>query len=121
MRGAAGAPLPPAGIVDVVAEHDLFGTAASPDVAGGANLTAMPSLHVGWSALAAYAAWLALRRGRPRLALLVWLFPLLMVGVVITTGNHFVLDVVGSALLLLASIGAAAAVEAAGRRLRPER
>ena len=64
----------------------------------------MPSLHVGWSALCAYAAWLALRGKHPRLALLVWLFPTVMVAVVITTGNHYVLDVAGGLLLLALAI-----------------
>jgi membrane-associated phospholipid phosphatase len=67
----------------------------------------MPSLHVGWSALAAYAAWLVLHDRHPRAALLVWLFPALMVVDVFATGNHYVLDVVGSALLLVASIATA--------------
>ena len=45
----------------------------------------------------------------PRVALIVWLFPLVMAAVVITTGNHYVLDVAGSVALLTVSIAAAAA------------
>jgi hypothetical protein len=105
-----------AGVVDVVAQHDPLGAAASRASDRPGNLTAMPSMHVGWSALCAYAAWLALRGAHPRAALLVWLFPLLMVAVVLTTGNHYVLDVVGSALVLLLAVGAAAAFDALGRR-----
>jgi len=105
------------GIVDLVAQHDLFGSTASVDMANGQNhLSAMPSLHVGWSALCAYAAWLALRGGHPRSAWLVWLFPATMVAVVITTGNHYVLDVAGSAVLLVVSIGAIRAWERICRR-----
>ncbi|WP_460626958.1 phosphatase PAP2 family protein [Intrasporangium mesophilum] len=110
-----------AGVVDIVAENDLVDGSPSRDLSNGQNhYSAMPSLHVGWSALCAYAAWLALRRTHPRLSLLFWLFPLLMVCVVITTGNHYVLDVVGSAILLLASIAAALAFEQLrqGRRHR---
>ena len=99
-----------AGIADVVAEHDLPIAGASRDLTNGQNhFSAMPSLHVGWSALCAYAAWLALRDRNPRLALLVWLFPTVMVAVVITTGNHYVLDVVGGLLLLAISIATATA------------
>ncbi len=99
-----------AGIVDVVADHDLIGGGASRDLTNGQNhLSAMPSLHVGWSALCAYAAWLALRDKHPRLALLAWLFPMVMVAVAITTGNHYVLDVAGSGVLLTISIVAAMA------------
>lgn len=64
----------------------------------------MPSLHVGWSAWCAYAVWSALRGAHPRLALLAWVFPLVMAVDVLTTGNHYVLDIVGSAALLALSI-----------------
>ncbi|WP_347352677.1 phosphatase PAP2 family protein [Intrasporangium sp.] len=58
---------------------------ASRDLSTGQNhFSAFPSLHVGWSAVCACAAWLAIRRPRPRTATLVWLFPLVMVAVVIT-------------------------------------
>ncbi|MGH3760760.1 MAG: phosphatase PAP2 family protein [Actinophytocola sp.] len=98
------------GIVDIVAEHDLFGGGGSRDLTNGQNhFSAMPSMHVGWSGLCAYAAWLAARGTHPRLALLAWLFPVGMVAVVITTGNHYVLDVAGTVLLLTISIAAAAA------------
>lgn len=96
------------GIVDIVADHDLLG--GHPSQAPGQNhYSAMPSLHVGWSLWCAYAAWTALRGTHPRLALAAWLFPLLMTGVVLTTGNHYVLDVVGSVILLALSIAATTA------------
>jgi membrane-associated phospholipid phosphatase len=108
-----------AGIVDVVADHDLIGGRASRDLTNGQNqFSAMPSLHVGWSALCAYAAWLALRDKHPRLALLAWLFPMVMVAVVITTGNHYVLDVAGSGVLLTISIVAATAWDRCRRAQR---
>lgn len=93
-----------AGIVDIVAEHDLLGSQAFREAN---NYSAMPSLHVGWSAWAAYGAWYALQRAYPRGALLAWVFPIVMVADVFATGNHYVLDVVGSALLLVASIAVA--------------
>lgn len=113
-----------AGIVDVLAAHDPIAGDASRDFTNGQNhFSAMPSLHVGWSALCAYAAWLAVRSKHPRLALLAWLFPIVMVAVVITTGNHYVLDVAGSVALLTMSIAAAAAWERCcrGRRFGHER
>jgi PAP2 superfamily len=90
-----------AGVVDIVAEHDLLGSQASREAN---NFTALPSLHVGWSAWAAYAAWSRLRGAHPRAALLAWVFPIVMVADVFATGNHYVLDVIGSAVLLVASI-----------------
>jgi len=98
------------GVVDVVAEHDVLGSNASRDTGSGANLySAMPSLHVGWAAWCAYAVWSGLRASHPRAALSAWLFPLVMAADVLTTGNHYVLDVVGSAVLLGVSVAAARA------------
>ena len=100
------------GIVDIVAEHDPVAGEASRDLTTGQNhFSAMPSLHVAWSALCAYAAWLALRAQHPRLAHLSWLLPIGMVLVVISTGNHYLLDVAGSVLLLALSIAAAASCQ----------
>jgi hypothetical protein len=87
------------GIVDVVTQHDIFGGRAQQAGREGAY-SAMPSMHVGWSAWCAYTVWAALRPTRPYLAWTAWLFPALMTSVVIGTGNHYVLDVVGSAVLL---------------------
>ncbi len=90
------------GAVDVVARYDLF---HQESWVNPSHYTAMPSMHVGWSLWCAYAAWTALRG--TRWAPVPWVFPLLMVTVVITTGNHYVLDVVGSVALLAVSIGVA--------------
>lgn len=99
-----------AGIVDIIAEHHIVGGPSSRDIGGGANLfSAMPSLHVGWSAWCAYAAWLALWGSHPRGALLAGLFPLIMVAVVFTTGSHYLLDVVGRVVLLIVAITVATA------------
>ncbi|SEF37270.1 PAP2 superfamily protein [Amycolatopsis pretoriensis] len=90
------------GAVDIVARYDLFHQESWTNPT---HYTAMPSMHVGWSLWCAYAVWTALRG--TRWALLPWAFPLLMVAVVITTANHYVLDVVGSVVLLVAAIAAA--------------
>jgi hypothetical protein len=94
------------GVVDIVAMYDILGH-ASQETGSGQNYTAMPSMHVGLSLWCAYAVWSALRVTHPRLALLSWIFPLLMVADVFATGNHYVLDVVGSIVLLAMSILAA--------------
>ncbi len=96
------------GVVDIIAEHDILAGQPSRDMNSGANhFSAMPSLHVGWSAWCAFAVWSALRGSHPRAALLAWLFPLVMVADVLATGNHYVLDVVGSAVLLIVAIAVA--------------
>jgi hypothetical protein len=107
------------GVVDIVAEHDLLGGHVSRDLGNGQNhYSAMPSLHVGWSLWCAYAVWSVLRTSHPRLALLSWLFPLGMAAVVRTTGNHYVLDIAGSVVLLLTSIAAASAWAGLAERRR---
>ena len=98
------------GVVDVVALHSPIGNHA-PQASGGQVLySAMPSMHTAWSLWCAYVAWSALRTSHPRLAPLPWLFPLGMVATVLTTGNHYVLDLVGSAVLVTASVAAASAL-----------
>jgi hypothetical protein len=110
------------GVVDIIAGHDILNGDATREIGNGQNhFSAMPSLHVGWSAWCAYAVWTALRASHPRWALLAWAFPLGMVAVVLTTGNHYVLDVVASAVLLVVSIGAAAVWGRAVHRWRGTR
>lgn len=103
------------GSVDIVAMYDIFERPG-----GGENVySAMPSMHVCWSLWCAFAVWVALRAAHPRLALLAWVFPMLMIAVVFATGNHYVFDVVGSVVLLSAAI--AVAVLWGALRGNPER
>lgn len=104
------------GIVDIIALHAPFGPNSRDLNSGQNHFSAMPSLHTGWLAWCGYAIWFALRGSRPRLALLGWLLPLTMAATVLITGNHYVLDVVGSAILLIVSIAAVSVVSATGRR-----
>lgn len=81
------------------------GVQSSAGGVGGANqFAAMPSMHIGWSIVAAL--WLAAALPRRRLgALLGGLHVVLMSLAVIVTGNHFVLDIaggIGVALLAVA-------------------
>jgi hypothetical protein len=97
------------GVADIVVEHDLFGDTGSRNLGTGQNhFSAMPSMHVAWSAWCAYAVWAALRPTHPRLSRLAWAFPVVMIAVVLTTGNHYLLDVAGSAALLATAAGVAA-------------
>jgi membrane-associated phospholipid phosphatase len=85
---------------------------------------AMPSLHILWSSWVAYVGWLALsRRGAGRSRWLPWLYPVLTGVVVVVTGTHWVLDLVGGALVFgvaaLAATGLDRAIAArAARRTR---
>jgi hypothetical protein len=95
------------GAVDIVARYDILDRASRESWTSPSHYTAMPSLHVGWSLWCAYAVWSALRGAHPRLALLSWLFPLLMAADVLGTANHYVLDIAGSVTLLALSVAAA--------------
>lgn len=109
------------GAIDVVARHDIVNQAAWTHPS---HYTAMPSMHVGWALWCAYAVWSAMRGTHPRRALLAWLFPLLMALVVLGTGNHYVLDIAGSVILLALSVSlghAAANLLRAPHTIRGER
>ena len=91
------------GIDDVVVQHNTFGAA---DAQSGASplenvYAAMPSLHVGW------ALWVALVvvRSWPssRWTGLAWLYPVATTLVVLSTGNHYLLDAVAGAAVVLAA------------------
>jgi len=100
------------GITDVMAhfaDYGWWGAAASaPRGIGDATnqFAAMPSLHFGWSLWCAIQMWGLGGRGW-RIAAVA--YPTLQVLVVLATGNHFLLDVVGGALCVLAAYGVALA------------
>ncbi len=94
------------GVVDYIATHDILSGAGSGDPRPGLNLlAAMPSMHVAWTTWCAYAVWSVLRPAHPRAAWLAWLFPALAGFVVIATGHHYILDIVGGVALVAAAIG----------------
>lgn len=68
---------------------------------------AMPSLHIGWSlwCISPFLRWGAWRRNA-----LLALYPLATLFAIVVTGNHFVLDAAGGALVLLLGHRLAAAV-----------
>lgn len=104
--------LPNSGFTDTAAKFDqsvyyINGVAAD-------ALSAMPSVHVGWSVLI---AWAVLTVSTSRWRWLIVLHPALTTFVVVATANHYWLDGIVAAALLAASI----AVTEAGRRLIGQR
>jgi hypothetical protein len=91
--------------VDTLAVYG--GTVSSSGGIGGANqFAAMPSMHIGWSLIAA--GWLAVAVPRWRLgAILGAVHVVLMSLAVMATGNHYWLDIVGG----VAVVGAAVALD----------
>ena len=94
--------LQPSVYVDIVGQSHSFGSWHTGTLATAANqLAAMPSMHLGWAAWSALAAWRILPR--KRWTALVWLYPVLTSLDVMATGNHYLSDVVAGALLFAVS------------------
>jgi membrane-associated phospholipid phosphatase len=112
--------LPGAGIRDTLADVHQWGwwsgqTSAPHGLGNLANeFAAMPSLHIAWSV---WAGWLLLRHSRRRVVRVLGAgYPLLTALVVMSTGNHYVLDVLAGAAVIAF---AAAVVLGAARWLSP--
>jgi hypothetical protein len=96
--------LPGAGFVDVVAGSGTWGAweAATSTVGQHANqYAAMPSLHVAWATWVLQVAWTARASGPVRTLAATHL--LVTIGIVLATGNHYVLDVVAGATVATVS------------------
>jgi hypothetical protein len=81
--------LPGTGIVDLAARYGQSVYSAVGSTAGADQLSAMPSVHVAWSVLV---AWAVITRARGRWRWLILLHPAVTVFVVVGTGNHFWAD-----------------------------
>lgn len=82
----------PSKFYDVVAATHAFGSWHTGTLATAANqLAAMPSLHLGWACWSAFAIWRVLPRRR--WSHLIWLYPFATALAVLSTGNHFLMDV----------------------------
>lgn len=105
-----------AGFTDVVASTHAIGSWHTGALASEANeLAAMPSLHIAWAVWCTIAVWrLSARRWLRTIAAI---YPFITAFAVLSTGNHYVLDMFGGLLTILAAM---AIVEAVGR-LRQQR
>jgi PAP2 superfamily protein len=91
------------GFTDVVASTGAFGSWHTGALASQANqLAAMPSLHMAWAAWCALALWQISTRGWVRV--LAVLYPCMTALAVLSTGNHFLFDVLAGLLTLAASV-----------------
>jgi hypothetical protein len=97
------------GYTDTLAQtsaHGWWGAEASaPRGMGGLTnqFAAMPSMHVGWAVWCALAAAVLLA-GHRRLRAAAWLYPLGTLAVVVATANHWVVDGVAGAAVVLAAV-----------------
>jgi hypothetical protein len=108
------------GFTDVVAASGAIGSwHGHSGLASHANeFAALPSLHIAWASWCTLAVWQATRRGWARV--LATVYPFLTTFAVISTGNHFVLDVLAGLLTFAVSVAIVRALEAlrARRRVR---
>ncbi len=82
------------------------------------QLSAMPSVHVGWALLVAIAV---IGAARTRWRWLILAYPAMTTLAVVVTANHFWLDAIVAALLLAAVLAAEAAVRRLGEARRAAR
>jgi PAP2 superfamily len=111
------------GFTDVVAASGAFGSWHTGTLASHANqLAALPSLHMAWAGWCTLAVWRMTTRLWVRA--LAILYPCITALAVLSTGNHFLLDVFAGLLTLAVSVlivQIATAARDASRRQRSER
>jgi hypothetical protein len=91
------------GFADVVASTHAFGSWHTGALASAANqLAAMPSLHMAWAGWCTLALWRM--SGRRSVRVVAVLYPCLTALAVLSTGNHFLLDILGGLLTLALSV-----------------
>ena len=91
------------GFVDVVAATHAIGSWHTGALASHANeLAAMPSLHIAWAVWCTVVVWRISTRGWARALAVV--YPFVTAFAVLSTGNHFVLDVLGGLVAIAVSL-----------------
>jgi hypothetical protein len=106
------------GITDLAARYGESVYAAVGSTAGADQLSAMPSVHVAWSILV---AWAVITRAASRWRWLILLHPVITVFVVVGTGNHYWADGIVAAAIDAAVITTQAMLIRLHRRLRAAR
>ncbi len=105
------------GFTDVVAASHTFGSWHTGALASQANqLAAMPSLHIGWAVWCTAAVWRL--SGDRRLRALAVAYPFLTSLAVLSTGNHFLFDILGGLGAIAVALFAEPLLAKAGGRLR---
>jgi hypothetical protein len=96
--------LPQYGYVDTLVKFHTWGSLADPKLAERSNqFAAMPSLHIGWALWCGITILVLARTSWLRVLGLC--YPVGTLLVIVGTANHFVLDAVGGALVLVVGFG----------------
>lgn len=95
--------LPGNGFIDIVASSHTFGSWHTGSLASEADqLAAMPSLHLAWASWSGLAIWRLSRRWWWRTVAI--LYPLVTALGVMTTGNHYLTDVLAGIVTMAVSV-----------------
>jgi hypothetical protein len=114
--------MPGLGISDVMHDYAGYGwwgaAASAPRGIGDATnqFAAMPSMHCGWALWCGVQMW---QLGGRRWRIAGVAYPLTMALIVVATGNHFVLDVLAGAAVVVVGYGVAEAVRRVRASARP--
>jgi membrane-associated phospholipid phosphatase len=108
--------LPRMGFTDIVASsHAVISWHSGALVHDADQFAAMPSLHIAWASWSSLAVWRLFRRRI--VAVVAACYPLLTAFTVLSTGNHYVLDVLAGAGTLLCALGLELALQRGRERL----
>jgi hypothetical protein len=105
------------GFVDVVSKSGGLGSWHGSLIKHADQLAAMPSMHIGYAVWCSLVAWRLARKHSAKVAALVFgiAYPLLTALVVMSTGNHYLVDVLAGAACAAVAVFA---IEVAPRLLR---
>ena len=103
------------GYIDTAKQYgqSVYSLGIAPD-----QLSAMPSVHVGWAVLIGWAVW---RLGSGPLRGIGWLHAAITTFVVVATANHFWLDGIGAVFILVGCVAAQRASRTAFERWKSTR
>lgn len=111
--------LPQYGYVDTLVEFHTWGSLADPDVAKHSNqFAAMPSLHIAWALWCGIAIVICAKRAWVRI--LGAIYPVGTLMVIVGTANHFVIDAVGGAAVLVLGFAVQYLLSAHGAFVPPD-
>lgn len=110
--------LPQYDYIDTLLKFHTWGSLADPKIAEHSNqYAAMPSLHIAWAIWCGVALWVCARRLWVRLLGLA--YPFLTLMVIVGTANHFIIDAVGGAAIILVGFGVQWLMSARGAFVPP--
>ncbi|MDP9093076.1 MAG: phosphatase PAP2 family protein [Actinomycetota bacterium] len=96
--------LPGYGYIDTLAKYHTWGSFADPKIAEHSNqFAAMPSLHIAWALWCGVTVFACAKQAWVRALGL--LYPFFTLLVIVGTANHFVIDAVAGALIVLGGFG----------------